>query len=450
MYGRRTDEPDRGEMKQRGNLGSGLMMLAAVVLVPGQAAAQHEAGGLTLEQVFRTVREHSPRIAAARSFVQAREALEAAAALPPDPTLRLGVMNFGVPGLETDMPTSMAPAVEAMQMVPFPGKLSLAGRIAGQSTDIARAEAVEVWWMVRAEAADAYFTLYETDRQIAVARETLGLLRDFAQVAKAMYGAGQGRQSDVLRAGVEVARMEADVATMMAMRAGAAARLNAVMNRPADETVGALEYGEQPSAVPDAATLRIWATETRPMLAGGRTAVEQAESRGALARREIWPDPVIGLSYGQRAGGMDGDTERMGSVMLGFSVPIFAKQRQLRMRDEAAAMERMARAELTAMRAGVDARIGELVAELDRARTLVRLYRTEVLPQARATVESSFSSYRAGTVDFMTLLDAQMSFNNYEQELHTLLAEYGRGVAELEMTIGRELPRSDQVVAEAR
>jgi outer membrane protein TolC len=143
-------------------------------------------------------------------------------------------------------------------------------------------------------------------------------------------------------------------------------------------------------------------------------------------------------------------TERMGSVMIGFSIPVFAGRRQLRMRDEAAAMERMARAELTAMRAGVDARIGELVAELDRARTLVRLYRTEVLPQARATVESSFSSYRAGTVDFMTLLDAQMSFNNYEQELHTLLAEYGRGVAELEMTIGRELPRSDQVVAEAR
>lgn len=437
-------------MKQGGIVGSGLAMMAALVLAPDAAAAQRDAGPLTLAQVFQAVQAHSPRIAAASALAEARQAVQAAAALPPDPTFRLGVMNFSVPGLETDMPTSMAPAVEAMQMVPFPGKLSIAGRIAGHSTDIARAEAVEVWWTVRAEAADAFFTLYETDRRIAVARETLGLLRDFAQVATAMYGAGEGRQSDVLRAGVEVARMEADLATMMAMRAGEAARLNALMNRPADATVGALEYGEQPSAVPEAATLRAWADESRPMLAGGRTAVEQAESRGALARRDIWPDPVVGVSYGQRAGGMDGATERMGSVMLGFSVPIFAKQRQLRMRDEAAAMERMARADLAAMRAGVDARIGELVAGLDRARTLVRLYRADVLPQARATVESSFSSYRAGTVDFMTLLDAQMSFNEYEQELHALLAEYGRGVAELEMTVGRVLPRSGPVVAEAR
>ncbi len=135
--------------------------------------------------------------------------------------------------------------------------------------------------------------------------------------------------------------------------------------------------------------------------------------------------------------------------MIGFSIPLFAKSRQLRMRDEAAAMEAMALADLADMRARVGARIGELMAELGRTRTLVELYRGEVLPQARANVESSFSSYRVGTVDFMTLLDAQMTVNRYDQELYGLLADYGRSVAELEMTIGRELPRSTSMLAEA-
>jgi outer membrane protein TolC len=113
-------------------------------------------------------------------------------------------------------------------------------------------------------------------------------------------------------------------------------------------------------------------------------------------------------------------------------------------------MVSMAQADLADMRAQVDARIGELLAELERTRTLVELYRTEVLPQARANVESSFFSYRVGAVDFMTLVDAQMTVNGYDQELYGLLAEYGRSVAELEMTIGRELPRSSQMLAEAR
>jgi outer membrane protein TolC len=184
------------------------------------------------------------------------------------------------------------------------------------------------------------------------------------------------------------------------------------------------------------------------MLESGRLGVAQAGTRADLVRKEIWPDPVIGFAYGQRGGEMG--TERMGSAMIGFSIPIFAKSRQLRMRDEAAAMQAMANAELADMRAQVGARVGELLAELDRTRTLLGLYKSEILPQARANVQASFSSYRVGSVDFMTLVDAQMTVNEYEQEVYALMAEYGLSVAELEMTIGRELPRSSQMLAEAR
>ncbi len=112
-------------------------------------------------------------------------------------------------------------------------------------------------------------------------------------------------------------------------------------------------------------------------------------------------------------------------------------------------MERMAAADLQNMRAGVDGRIGELLAELERARALIRLYREEVLPQAEANVESAFSSYRVGSVDFLTLVDAQMTLNQYEQDLYGLLGDYGTAAAELEMTIGREIPVTGELVAEA-
>lgn len=294
----------------------------------------------------------------------------------------------------------------------------------------------------------AFYTIYEADRQLGVMRETLDLLRNFEQVAKAMYSAGQGRQSDVLRAGVEVARMDAEIKRMEAMRTSAVARLNGILDRGAETPVPSVELSPLPLDVPGADTLRSWAEGTRPMLARGRTGVDRARARGDLARKEIWPDPVVGIQYGERGGDMG--TERMASAMVGFSIPIFAKSRQLRMRDEAAAMEAMARADLADMRAQVDARIGELLAELERTRTLVELFRREILPQARGNVESSFSSYRVGAVDFMTLVDAQMTVNQYEGELYGLLAEYGRSIAELEMTIGRELPRSPQMLAEAR
>jgi hypothetical protein len=50
----------------------------------------------------------------------------------------------------------------------------------------------------------------------------------------------------------------------------------------------------------------------------------------------------------------------------------------------------------------------------------------------------------------MTLVDARMTVNRYEQEYHALLADYGQAAAELEMTVGRELPRSATTLTEDR
>jgi outer membrane protein TolC len=350
----------------------------------------------------------------------------------------------------------MAPFVEVMQMLPI-GKLGVSKRIAEQSTQIARADADESWWEVRAEAAMAFYEVYQADREIAIMKETLRLMQDFRKVAQAMYAAGEGRQADVLRAGVEVARMHAEIKRMEAMRTGAGARLNAALNQPADAAVGAPQLPDLPMQIPVTDTLRAWAEASRPMLARGRTETEQAASRVKLARKEIIPDFSIGVQYGQRRAQLNAmdaalppeySTERMGSVMLGFSVPLFAGKRQMKMREEAEAMRVMAQADLTRMRTLVDARLIELGASLERSRTLMELYRTEVLPQAQAAVQSAFSSYRVGQVDFMTLVDAQLAVNKYKQELAALQADYGAGIAELEMTMGRELPFTAALTAE--
>lgn len=441
---------NRSSMKRaaRSALAIGILRVVAGAESVSAQDGTHDLAGpsLTLAEVYRLAAERNPRLAATRSLAQAVAAQQPGASTLPDPSLQLGVMNLSLPSLSADMASSMAPSVQLMQMLPFPGKLGLSGRIAEKSTAMAQANAAEAWWEVRSEVATAFYELYEADRKTLVMRETLALLEDFEQVAKAMYSAGEGRQSDVLRANVEVARMDAEIRRMEGMRRASAARLNGLLNRPADTPVPTPEFGALPLDLPDAHTLVAWANETRPMLERSRLGVEQAGTQRELAKKEILPDLVFGVQYGQRPGEMG--TERMGSAMVGFSLPIFASKRQLRMRDEAAAMEQMARAELTEMQARVDARIGELLADIERDRTLVRLYRSEVLPQAEANVESALSSYRVGTVDFMTLVDARMTVNGYQQELYALLADYGRALAELEMTVGRELPRTAMTLTE--
>jgi outer membrane protein TolC len=358
-------------------------------------------------------------------------------------------MNYALPELRPMPPLGMT-QLQLMQMVPLGGKLGLAGRAASAQASATAARAEDVVWELRAQTAMAFYDLYAADRGLAVARETLRLLQDVARTAESMYRVGEGRQADVLRAQVEVARMAEDTLRMQAMRQTMAARLDALLDRDVDAPLGTPALPRFPDSLPARAWLDSVAAAERPMVRAGVREVRAAETNETLARREIIPDLQLGLQYAQRSATTAGSdamgtptlergTERRGSLMLGVSVPLFARSRQLQMREETNAMTRMAQADLAAMRAETRGKVGEAYAALERARRLARLYRTTILPQAEATVASALAAYRTGGVDFMTLLDGRMTVNTYRQELATLDADQGKAWAELEMLTGRAL-----------
>jgi len=424
-----------------------LLLLFTTLIVPSFGLEGQDSDPLRLRTAIELARERSPRLRAAQEMVEAIRAREPGAGLLPDPTLMVGVANLAIPEFSATMPASMAPTFQAAQRFPLAGKLSLQSDMAEQATGIARAGADETWWEIRTEVASVFYQIFQLDEQIRVMRETLGLLVDFQAVARSMYESGMGRQADVLRANVEIARMEAEIERMGSMRASASFRLNALLDRPAETPVAGVILDPLPASVPNQETLRAWALGTRPALAGLQWEVERAGTGRSLAEKAIWPDLNVGLQYG--LGRMGGDLKSMGGASVGFSIPIYAGKRQFKARDEAAAMESVAEARFDQTLAVVGARIGENLADLSQARTLISLYREQILPQARATVESSLSSYRVGAVDFMTLVDAQMALNRFQGEYFGLLASYGTGVARLEMTIGRDLPVTDELLLEA-
>lgn len=417
----------------------------------GSIAAQGAPPALRLGELYREAVQASPRVSAARALARAAEARVPGTRRPPDPELQLGFMNRSLPGLGPMEPLGMT-QLQLMQMIPVAGKLRLSGQVASARAASQSERATEVEWVVRSEVAMAFYELYQTEKTLDTQRQTLRLLGSTREIAEAMYRTGEGRQADVLRANVAIARMVQDTIRMTAMRAGIGARLNALLDRPADTPLAAPQLPRFPDSLPSLASLIAESADSRAMVKAGLREVEAAGTQAELARRELWPDLTIGIQYGQSRLTMptvtdpqgvpmpaERRTEHMASLMLGASLPIFARSRQLPMRDEMSAMRRMAEADLAAMRAETRGEVARVHADLTRARTLATLYRTTVLPQADATVESSLSAYRVGSVDFMTLLDSRMAANAYREELFAIEADEGKAWAELEMLVGREL-----------
>ncbi len=407
---------------------------AAVAAQERTPAVTARADSLSLAAVYAAVDRGNPRIRAARALARAAGSRIAGSTRPPDPTLQLGLMNYMLPELRSDPALGMR-QLQVMQMLPLPGKLAAAGDAARSRTLAAELRVSEVRFTARAGAAMALIERWGAERQATIALETRRLLEDAAAVASSMYRVGDGRQVDVLRAQVEIARMDEEVIRMRTMGESALARLAAAVDLPMDSVAGPPVLPSFPDSLPSVDSLAASSIASRPMLAAGVADVEAASAELRLAARERWPDPQVGFQYGERSGVMG--TDRMGSLMVGATIPLWARSRQLAMRDEATAMREMAVADLDAMRAETRGRVGETHAAIASSRRLASLYRNSVLPQAEVAAASAVAAYRAGTVDFMTVVENRMTVNRYRQELVALeVAEVGAWV-ELEMLLGR-------------
>lgn len=327
--------------------------------------------------------------------------------------------------------------IQIMQMLPSPAKLRLATLSRRESAMAESERLTAVRWDTRMLAANSYYDLYAGTTQLRTAAESRKVLDDIAKLSQGMYASGEGKQADVLRAQVEVERMNAEILRMQGMVSGIAARLNALTVTPIAWSEVALILPRLPDSLPPLAVLAGEAETSRPMIAAAAREVSAAVAAEQLAKKELWPDLQVGVQLGYQRGPMG--IEKMGSLMIGASVPIHAGSRQLSMRREAGAMRAMAEAEADDMRAETRARITAVYAEFESARKMIALYRSTLLPQAQASVSASISAYRAGTVALMVVLDNQMTLNRFRQELAALEADRGKAVAEIEMLLGRSL-----------
>ena len=416
----------------------GVAIATSVVRANAQRGGEPVRDSVSLPAIQDAAERASPRIQAARAMSRAAATRIPSASRLPDPQLQLGWMNYDLATFGR-MPATGMTQIQLMQMVPAPGKLRIAGQIEASRAEASATRIADAALEIRANAAVLFYELHKAGGMLSAMRDSRRLLQDIAAIASQMYAVGDGRQADVLRANVEIARMDEEIIRTQSMRTALQSRLNALLTQPIETPIGAPRLPGFPREVAPLDSFVALAERNRPALRAAHQDVTTADGAVRLATKQIWPDLQVGVQFGQQSG--PAGTQYAGSLMFGVSLPTYARNRQLQMRAEAGAMREAALADLASMRVETRAVIAEAYADLMRARRLAELYRTAVLPQADATVTSSLAAYRGGSVNLMTLLDAQMVLNRYRQELSTLQSDEGKAWAELEMLTGGGLPK---------
>jgi hypothetical protein len=205
-------------MNRRSSLA--VLLVAAVFTPSGVAAAQPLPSPLGLADVIRLAAERRDEMRGARARTKAGEARPAIVSALPDPMISpsLDHLPFMLNGADYSV------AIE--QQIPLSGVRGHRRASSLAELDRLRAEASRTSLDVSLEAANAFLMLQERRRTASLVDEQIAFARDVVNAANARYASGTAPQSDVLRAEVEVARLEAAARALVGEVRGAEAMLN--------------------------------------------------------------------------------------------------------------------------------------------------------------------------------------------------------------------------------
>jgi len=379
--------------------------LTLIAPVAGRAQGTSFAAALpsdpVADQLVADALQHRPELRQADAALQAdRERVPQAGALP-DPTLTLGIQNDGFKGIQIGSMETSFWQVMITQPLPWPGKRGLREKVAG--FDVSRSEAAldRARLSTEAEVRRGYLDLLRLRDSLGLLGELDRLWEDSEAQARTRYQLGQAPQTDLLRAQLERARLRQRRWSLEAESRVSVGTLNRLRGHPSEDPIET-RASLRTSALPSAPALdqALADGEARsPELAQASLVERQAGARVAVAERDRYPDFTVSVGIMPR-GGLD----PMWTASVGITLPVFSAKghalAESRARQAAASMGS------EAIRHLLQLRVRERVARLAALAEINGLFRSGLLVQSEAVVESTTAQYRVGRATFASVLES--------------------------------------------
>jgi cobalt-zinc-cadmium efflux system outer membrane protein len=335
--------------------------------------------------------------------------------------------------------------LQLMQMFPWFGTIQARTDAAAAAAQAAKkryeAAKLELFFEVK----DAFFEYVYLASAIEIAKENLELAKHFEEVARIKYTTSEAGHPDVIRAQLEIAKMADELKALEELRKPLSARLNAALNRKDPNVLPWPEKGQFKTVALSRQQLIETLKSRNPEIAALDFELQAARSRLELAKKRFYPDLSLGVEWmtneGMMGTGLKNSEKDEVVVMFGVNLPIWResyKAGQLQAKaDMAKASQQKTQTENT-----LAARAAQVLYEFEDSRRKRELYGDTLAPKAQQLLAASEVAYKAGTVDFLSLIDAQRTLLNFKLLYERAGADNQQRLAELEMLAGAELTNS--------
>jgi outer membrane protein, heavy metal efflux system len=323
--------------------------------------------------------------------------------------------------------SSVMPGV--MMNFPGPGKLRAAAAVASAESQAKYFTFRSVVLESALEVKRSYYQLYSLAEKIRVNRETLRLLSDLEQLARSQNEVGKVTLQDVLRAQIEQEKLKNDLANLEDSRSVLTAQFKAALGLTATDPTPALPLQFESTPLDLGADEVLSAALTNNLrLKSLALEIRAAEANIALARKSKIPDSSLGFMGDVKASPV------FYRPTATLSLPIWRDKISAQI-AEAQANKRSAEARLSAEQISLVADVATRTYQLRETSRNLELFRNQLVPKARQSLEVARSGYLAGQIDFFNLTDSERTLLNFELERVEASTQREIALAELSLIV---------------
>ncbi len=383
---------------------------------------------LSLPELLLRARDNNPEILASRHAWKVKRDEVTPTAAWPDPTFTFVDEKFpsGMNGVDPEHVQHF----RVEQMIPFPGKLTNESRMKYHEALIEeakyRATTLEVFRDVKAR----YYQLYLTDRLVALAQQSVDVMKQALGSAQARLASGQASASDAFMAQTELSRMENMLFEQQQARTLIQIELNTLLNQPTDTALGAAQPPELKDPPVGLSELQKLAALNNPLYLAAMHEINHSRVMMTHHRLQFLPD--FGVMV-ERETADAGPAGRQIGVSISF--PLWL-QRPIGLYRSAKEHLSEAEASSQAMRNMVAKNVHSEFIETNTYLTQTRNYEASILPAALSNLKITQRQYASGQGDFLRLLEAFRTWIQTHNEYQEKLYRYGQHWSELERWLG--------------
>lgn len=413
------------------------LALAGTLLSPLGAA--QPGSGLSFDQAIEVAIASDPWLDGSRHTETALADEAVAAAQLPDPKVRVTAANFPTDTFDFGQEAMTQFAVGVSQLFPRGDSRALARRqkeLLASGQPLMRADRSA---RVTATVAGLWLDAFAARESIRLIEGDRSLFEELVDAAVAGYRSAQGRarQSDVIRAQLELTRLDDRLTTLRQRQEATQRRLSEWVG----DTANPVPTGPLPTLEPrtdDAPSNWTRRLREHPAVRALGRRIDAVATGVDLARQKYKPEWALNAGYGIRGTDpMGNDRPDLLTVGVSFDLPLFTDKRQDR--ELSAAVQRTAASETerSLLLRQMRSQLQSAQVDLDRQDERLALYRQQLLPQMREQAEAALAAYNHDDGDFAEAVRARIAELNAKIEALDIETERLKTIAQLNYLLAR-------------